>query len=118
MLLALMIGTGGCQLVRHPTPLRLMGQIRTINAAQTRVKVGSTIYVEGTVGDRIPLVNGQVYQLEDATGQIWVVTSDSSIDTGESVLIRGTLSYQAAPEYGEEAGERYLWEVRQIERSP
>jgi outer membrane protein assembly factor BamB len=89
-----------------------------VNAVQTQVEVGSTVYVQGTVGDRIPLVDGQVYALEDTTGYIWVVTSDSTLTTGEDVLIKGTLSYQATPEFGADEGERYLWEVGQIERSP
>lgn len=111
-------GLTGCQMINRPLPLRLTGQIRSVNAVQTRVNVGSTIYVQGTVGDRVPLINGQVYELQDATGRIWVVTNDLTIATGHELLIRGKLSYEAAPEFGADVGERYLWEVGQIERSP
>ena len=111
-------GLTGCQVINRPFPLRLTGQIRSVNAVQTRVNVGSTIYVQGTVGDRVPLINGQVYELQDATGGIWVVTNDPTIATGHELLIRGKLSYEATPEFGPDVGERYLWEVGQIERSP
>ena len=111
-------GLTGCQVISQPLPLRLTGQIRSVNAVQTRVTVGSTIYVQGIVGDRVPLINGQVYELQDATGRIWVVTNDPTIATGHELLIRGKLSYEATSEFGTDAGERYLWEVGQIERSP
>jgi len=108
----------GCQNPNRLLPLRLMGQVRTVEALQTQVDVGEKVYVQGTVGDRVPLVNGQVYELQDDTGTIWVVTNDVTITTGETLLIQGNLSYEATPEFGSDAGERYIWEVKQIERSP
>lgn len=118
LLIALLISATACQSLDRPLPLRLTRQVRSIDAVQTQIEVGSTVYVQGTVGDRIPLVDGQVYALEDTTGYIWVVTSDATLTTGEDVLIKGTLSYQSTPEFGTDAGERYLWELGQIERSP
>ena len=111
------LGLTSCQAINQPLPLKLIGRVRSVEAVQTRVNVGSTIYIQGTVGDRVPLVNGQVYELKDATGQIWVVSNDTTITTGEKLLIQGKLSYLATPDYGIDAGERYLWETGQIERS-
>lgn len=118
LLIGTLIGGTGCQLSNIPLPFRHAGQIRAIDTVQTQVEVGSTVYVRGQVGDRIPLVDGQVYELEDNTGRIWVVTSDPSLSTGDELVIQGTLSYQATPEFGADSGERYLWETMQIERSP
>ncbi|MEM9449329.1 MAG: hypothetical protein AAGA75_12450 [Cyanobacteria bacterium P01_E01_bin.6] len=117
-LLITLVGVSGCQSLNQPLPLKLTGRIRSVNAIQTRVNVGSTLYVKGTVGERVPLIQGQVYELEDSTGRIWVVTKDATIATGEELLIRGTLSYLATPDFGVDVGERYLWETDQVERSP
>jgi hypothetical protein len=118
LLLTLALGISSCQSVNQPLSLRLTRRIRSVDTVQTKATVGTTLYVQGTVGDRVPLVNGQVYELEDSTGQIWVVSKDPTIATGDELLIQGTLSYLATPDYGIDAGERYLWETQQVERSP
>lgn len=118
LLIAAVMGLMGCRSLDGASPFKRPGNIRSIDAVQTQLEVGSTVYVQGRVGDRIPLVDGQVYALEDDTGYIWVVTSDQSIATGEEIVIQGNLSYEATPEFGAASGERYLWETMQIERSP
>jgi hypothetical protein len=48
-----------------------------------------TVRLRGTVGDRAPLLNGQVYQLQDGTGEIWVLTSDTRVHPSfEGVTLR------------------------------
>jgi len=33
-----------------------------------------SVHLQGTVGDRVPLLNSEVYELQDETGVIWVLT--------------------------------------------
>lgn len=53
----------------------------------------TSVYLEGTVGDRVPLVDAQVYQLQDETGTIWVLTSEPEIPTGEAIEIQGIVRF-------------------------
>lgn len=77
---------------------------------------GAIVYLEGTVSDRVPLIDAQVYQLQDSTGAIWVLTDDLSLASGEQVRIRGKVRYA---EFSSEQpqGEFYIEEQRQVERS-
>lgn len=113
--LGLTILLTGCQPPSPPDwPLMLTGQLRSIKSVQTQRPVGSTVYVRGTVGDRVPLVKGQVYELTDSTGSIWVVTNDVTTETGEALRVRGKVSYEATPEFGNDSGEVYLWEIQKV----
>ncbi|NJN56535.1 MAG: hypothetical protein HC879_03090 [Leptolyngbyaceae cyanobacterium SL_5_9] len=75
-----------------------------------------TVRLRGTVGDRAPLLNGQVYQLQDSTGEIWILTSDMTLKTGDQVVIRGRVRYLSIPLAGQEQGEFYIEELSQLER--
>lgn len=72
--------------------------------------LGVDVYLEGQVGNRVPLVNAMVYQLRDATGTIWVVTPDTTVQPGQTVRIRGTIRFESIPVAGQELGEIYLEE--------
>jgi hypothetical protein len=73
------------------------------------------VRLRGTVGDRAPLLNGQVYQLQDSTGEIWVLTSDTTLETGDQVVIRGRVRYQSISLAGREQGEFYIEELSQLD---
>ena len=66
------------------------------------------VCIEGTVGDRAPIVNGQLYQLKDSTGSIWIVSPDTGLQLGQSVKIKGTLQFQSIVIAGQEQGELYV----------
>ncbi|MGB3493840.1 MAG: hypothetical protein WBA57_14015 [Elainellaceae cyanobacterium] len=99
--------------------MSLTGQIRSVEQIAQPNQVGKTVYVQGTVSDRIPLVNGSVYELTDATGTVWVVSnSDATTDAvsmDSQVLLRGKVAYEATPEFGDTVGEFYLWEINRRE---
>lgn len=77
------------QVLGRPLPLQQIHQ-------QHRLR-GQTVTLRGTVGDRVPLVGGQVYELQDASESVWVVSSDTSLQTGEAVTIKGVVQFEPIP---------------------
>jgi len=85
-----------------------------------------SVHLQGTVGDRVPLLNSEVYELQDETGVIWVLTPGTAPDPGERVRIQGFVRQQqisvavdessAAQEfYGSDDGEIYIEEQVQLD---
>jgi hypothetical protein len=66
------------------------------------------VCIEGIVGDRAPIVNGQLYQLKDSTGSIWIVSPDTGLQLGQAIKIKGTLQFQSIVIAGQEQGELYI----------
>lgn len=114
-----LIGLSGCAGWSEAICLNglLPGKVRPIERIQTCSATNQLVRLRGTVGDRAPLLNGQVYQLQDSTGTIWVLTSDTTLKTGDQVFIRGRVRYQSIPLAGREQGEFYIEELSQLERS-
>lgn len=71
---------------------------------------GTTVYVQGQVEKRIPLLNQYAYQINDSTGKIWVVTNQAGLGKGEQVVIKGKVRHQSIPLAGKEYGEVYIEE--------
>jgi len=91
------------------------GRVRPIEQIQACSSTDYRVRLRGTVGDRAPLLNGQVYQLQDSTGEIWVLTSDTTLETGDQVVIRGRVRYQSISLAGREQGEFYIEELSQLD---
>lgn len=112
VLLMLAAIPAGLALSRPPVRLglwTLLGQPISIQTAQQSLDaLGSTVILEGTVRDRVPLVDAQVYQLQDASGSLWVVSGNTGLQVGETVRIRGKLRFQSIPVEGQELGELYV----------
>jgi hypothetical protein len=106
--LALLTGLAGCS------------QVSTVQAVQAhphRNWFTATVYLRGTVGDRVPLIGEQVYQLQDSSGKIWVLASESSLKTGDRVLIKGRVQYQSIPVAELELGEAYIEQRQLLEKN-
>jgi hypothetical protein len=69
-----------------------------------------TVYIQGKVERKVPLLNSRAYLINDATDQIWVVTNQSNFQEGESVVMKGKLLYESIPIANQEFGEVYLEE--------
>lgn len=80
----------------------------TVQQIKTQRNIGETVSVEGTVGDRVPLIEAQVYELQDATGSIWVLTPAPVPEPGTPVRIEATVRYQEIQLLGQDQGEVYL----------
>ncbi|HIK28757.1 MAG: hypothetical protein N3E45_12860 [Oscillatoriaceae bacterium SKW80] len=89
------------------TPISELQQARDAN---------TTVYLKGTVGSLAPFLEGGAYQLQDATGSIWVVTDGALPAQGDIVKIKGNVTYQSIPIAGKELGEIYIKEIEQLQR--
>lgn len=76
----------------------------------------ATVYLRGKAIRQVPLVDWQMYQLQDTTGSIWVLTKNTNLRRGEQVLIKGKVRYQGIPIGGKDFGEVYVQEEQQLER--
>ncbi|MDX2214231.1 MAG: hypothetical protein SFY66_13155 [Oculatellaceae cyanobacterium bins.114] len=109
--LLVVIGICGCsQLDLGVLGLQLPGSVRQIQDLQSNPTVNSVVYLRGRVGDRVPLIEAQVYQLSDPTGSIWVFTTQPIPQSGDTIAIQGQIRFQSIPLAGQEQGEVYIEE--------
>lgn len=76
---------------------------------------GTTVYLKGKVVRIIPLLNDRVYQLEDASGSILVLTENRPLQLGEQFTIKGIVRYQSIPVEGQNLGEIYIQELELLQ---
>ena len=70
----------------------------------------SPVYVSGKVERKVPLLEKQMYQIEDSTGKIWVLTNHQSWKVGEKIVVKAIPQYESIPISGAELGKVYLEE--------
>lgn len=112
-LLALHLGVAGCNgptvagrgSVFSPVPTTEIGKL------QKTATQDAQVYVRGRVGDRVPLVEGAVYELQDSTGKIWVLTKGEAPPDGQEVVVQGTLRFKSIVLNDQEQGSVYLEQV-------
>lgn len=68
------------------------------------------VYVSGKVERKVPLLEKQMYQIEDSTGKIWVLTNQKNWKVGEKVVVKAIPQYESIPISGAELGKVYLEE--------
>jgi len=68
------------------------------------------VYVQGKVERKVPLLEKQMYQINDSTGKIWVLTNQKGWKVGEKVVVKAIPQFQSIPMSGTELGEVYLKE--------
>lgn len=102
----LVTGLGGCS---------RLTTIQAVLAHPNQHWFTATVYVKGKVSDRVPLIDGLVYQLQDRTGKIWVLTQRTTQPVGQQILIKGKVHYQSIPIAGQELGEAYIEEQQVLE---
>ena len=105
----LLLGIISCGYL-NPRGFKAIGaQITPINQLKSKQKP-DIVYIQGKVEKAIPLVKKQAYQVNDGTGKIWIVSNQTGIKQGESLLIKGKISYRSIPLGGKEYGELYVEE--------
>jgi hypothetical protein len=115
--ISLLIGSTSCSGV---------SAVRDVHAHPHRNWLTSTVYLRGKVSDRVPLINAQVYHLQDSTGKIWVLTDKATPKTGDRVYIKGQVRYEKIPIEGQAKGqaeeqdysEAYIKEQEQLDPDP
>ncbi len=75
----------------------------------------TTVYIRGKVERQVPLLQRWAYQINDSTGEIWVITRQMGLKKGDNVVFKGQIRYQSIPLAGKEYGEVYLEEFRSQE---
>ncbi len=68
------------------------------------------VYVSGKVERKVPLLEKQMYQIEDSTGKIWVLTNQKNWKVGDKVVVKAIPQYESIPISGAELGQVYLEE--------
>lgn len=89
--------------------------VKSVQQQPQRNWLTETVKLRGQVGSLAPLLKGQVYELQDATGKIWVLSPSRQVTTGQQVLIRGRVRYEAIEVSGQDLGEVYI-EEQQVEK--
>lgn len=95
-------GTGG------NSGIIIFPKTTTIQEVQKTVDQDSVVTMKGVVGDRVPILDGTVYELQDSTGKIWVVTKKQVPNSGEEVVVTGNLRFKSIPLNGQEQGSVYI----------
>jgi hypothetical protein len=79
--------------------------------AVSALKVGKTVYLTGKVVHLAPFLGNGAYQLQDGTGNIWVVTHQTLPQKNQQINLKGKIAYQSLPLAEQELGEFYLVEL-------
>jgi hypothetical protein len=95
--------------VRLPT-IRLASRATVSIASLTAERANDTVTVSGTVAQRVPLLEGWLYQVSDDSGSLWVLNDRSAPDVGENATVEGVVRYEAIVIGEIDAGEVYLQE--------
>lgn len=92
--------------------IELIQSVNVVNISDITRKQNKepTVYIRGKVIRQVPLVDWRVYQLQDATGSIWVLSKKTDLKPTEQVLIKGKVRHQSIPIAGKDFGEVYLEE--------
>lgn len=124
LLMGLLTGIGGCSpIALNPMALSPMVTVQSLQRpqgwsqtwSQTWSDWGNSIRLQGRVGHLAPLLKGQVYELQDATGKIWVLSPNRQLKSGQQIVVRGRLRREPIEIAGQNLSEVYI-EEQQIEQ--
>jgi len=86
--------------------------IADLNWVSAEVK---SVYVRGNVLNRAPLLDRAAYQLQDETGQVWVITDNSPPESGQTVTIQAKIRTKSIELPQQQVSkEVYLQELKQL----
>ncbi len=76
------------------------------------------VTLQGQVLQVAPFLEGQMYLLADNTGQVWVLSSQKTVQRGDRLLVQGRVQHQEVFVKNQDWGDRYLSEETILERQP
>ena len=82
----------------------------TIESLRQPQRVERSVTLTGSVTQRLAILNGWLYQLDDGSGQLWVLTQQAAPAVGEQVYVNGVLQYEPIVINGADIGDYYLEE--------
>ncbi|MCC5651455.1 hypothetical protein [Nostoc sp. FACHB-888] len=92
------------------TNFRIGTNVTPIREIEKKKDNQATVYIQGKVEKKAPLMKQWAYEINDSTGKIWVVTNQKNLTEGAQVVIKGKVRYRSIPLAGKELGEVYLEE--------
>ncbi len=110
--IGLMIVSVACQTPSssHFPIVSLPQSVVTIEALKQPQRVEHSVTLRGSVTQRLALLNGWLYEVNDGTGQVWISTQQTPPDIGQKVRMKGILRYQPVEINGFDLGDYYLKE--------
>ncbi|HIK16066.1 MAG TPA: hypothetical protein IGS53_12385 [Leptolyngbyaceae cyanobacterium M33_DOE_097] len=88
--IAFLVAIAGCQMTDQPLTFTAQ-QLSTTDQA---VSPNQIIRIKGVVVDQVPLADGAIaYELQDATGRIWVLAKQKMANQGDQIEITGKVRY-------------------------
>lgn len=84
--------------------------ITALSRIKEQPEAGKTYAIEGTVQRRVAILNGWLYQIQDETGHLWIMTQTSTPTVGDSARVTGILQYEQILIGETDIGEYYLQE--------
>lgn len=112
LLLLLLFGLTGCSIVAAQVGIPWTSSIAQI---RSNPPINWSVYLQGTVSDTASMINQQLYQLKDNSGEIWVLTK-TAVRQNDSVRIRGTVRFESISINTQEQGEIYIEEQSRTPR--
>lgn len=94
----------------HPTWLRSAKTIQQVTDSNNR----NTIQIAGIVQQQIPLLEQWLYQIEDDSGSLWVLTSSLPPSVGTQVTLKAQVQYESILMQGMDIGEHYALELERL----
>ena len=76
-----------------------------------------SIYIMGKVIKLAPLLGNNAYQIQDDTGNIWVVTTANLPSVGQNIFIKCNIKSQTLSLINQELDELYLVELERLDNS-
>ena len=92
----------------RPRPLARLARLAKVDQAKT-------VHVKGEVLRLSPLLDGMAYEIQDATGRMWIQTQRRDVMPGEIAYVKGKLRRRTASIEGEDFGEAYVEELSQVD---
>ncbi|MEM7795256.1 MAG: hypothetical protein AAF579_12515 [Cyanobacteria bacterium P01_C01_bin.118] len=81
-------------------------------------RVERSMPLSGSVVQRLAVVDGWLYQVDDGTGQLWIVSEQSAPVVGAQVYVKGVLRYEPIVIDGIDLGDYYLEENQREIQTP
>lgn len=89
--------------------LRLPGQSAAIDSLSAE-RAEDKVSISGRVTQRVATLDGWIYQIEDDTGSLWVLTHQSDPNVGQIATVSGIVKHKAIVIDAINASEVYLEE--------
>lgn len=110
--------TAGPSLVSLISDIPGMGwlrQVTPVSDISAEMAGSEQTWLQGEVRQQIPLLNQSLYQLQDSSGSIWVLTAGPPPAVGDTALIRVQIRYEQILLQGQDIGELYAEELERLE---